>query len=105
MIGERKVIVQSSPMKFGYNVYVIERGHDGTRLLRGDNWYKVSPDASTHDPTYFFDEETAKMILEQLLQQGVRPDDEAKREGEIKATKYHLEDLRNLLKLNPKKEL
>jgi hypothetical protein len=40
-----------------------------------------------------------KSLIEELENQGIRADKEAKNEGELIASKYHLEDLRKLLKI------
>ncbi len=44
-----------------------------------------------------------KMAMSNMLaEKGVRPDKDAKIEGTLEATRFHLEDLRSLLKLNAK---
>ena len=41
-----------------------------------------------------------KELAEAIDKQGVKTDQDAKTEGLLQATKYHLEDMRTLLKLN-----
>ncbi len=49
-------------------------------------------------------QEIEKALAEWLSKKGVRPDDNAKIEGTLQATRYHLEDLREMLKLKGKRE-
>lgn len=40
-----------------------------------------------------------KAIVDSVMAYGIRPDAQAKNEGELQATKYHLEDIRHILKI------
>jgi hypothetical protein len=39
----------------------------------------------------------AQLLIDDLWQAGVRPTDKVDDKGELKATKYHLEDMRRLV--------
>ena len=53
-------------------------------------------------PTMSIPGALAQAFVDGLIGEGIVPDREAKTAGLLEATKYHLEDLRNLLKLkNP----
>jgi len=47
----------------------------------------------------FFEGEFLRALAEALNEKGIKTDKDAKIEGTLEATKYHLEDLRKLLKL------
>ena len=48
---------------------------------------------------YHEDQEFLKACAEELSRQGIKTDNDHKIEGQLEATKYHLEDLRAMLKL------
>ena len=47
-------------------------------------------------------DEFRKAMSDMLAEKGIKPDRDAKIEGTLEATRYHLEDLRTLLKLKAK---
>ena len=49
---------------------------------------------------YLYAQEFLKALAEALDKNGIKIDKDAKMEGLLEATRYHLEDLRKLLKLN-----
>jgi hypothetical protein len=51
-------------------------------------------------PTIRLTTRQARELLQQLIENGVQPPSAGAIEGELKATKYHLEDLRKMLKVN-----
>ena len=53
----------------------------------------------------FFEGEFLNALAEALDEKGIKTDKDAKIEGTLGATRYHLEDLRKLLKLTPFKHL
>lgn len=48
--------------------------------------------------------EFMKAMAEELDKKGIKTDSDAKIAGTLEATRYHLEDLRTLMKIAPKKE-
>ena len=53
-------------------------------------------------PTLTIQSHLAQKLVEAFMGLGIKPDAEARNEGELGATKYHLEDLRTLLKIREK---
>lgn len=51
------------------------------------------------DPTICIDDDILGMICDSYRGKGWTPKDQSKSEGMLESTKYHLEDLRKLLKL------
>lgn len=91
-------------------IAIIDRG-ENERLV---NWY--DPETGKwrrvplvpNRPTITFDIEDAVEVYKELhnffSSRGYKNKDESFREGELTGTKKHLEDLRHLLKLPPKKD-
>jgi len=48
-------------------------------------------------PTIILPRQYLKLLLKELLNLGIKPETQSFIEGELKATKYHLEDLRRVL--------
>jgi len=61
------------------------------------------PEGHIHEPTIFLtrfhDNEFFQSILNEINELGIKPNSESFLRGELEATKFHLRDLRNLLKL------
>jgi len=74
--------------------------HDNKLLIMkidGDSYEWVEHDPfATVSYTVVIPEYAAKELTEKILGTGIKPDQEAKNEGELKATKKHLEDMQKL---------
>ena len=93
-----QVFVKAHPWSDGFDVYVLSKRSDGNFILNGDVWSEAK-EGDEHKPTFRLTSEMAKLLTEALLSKGVRPDEESRNEGRLEATRYHLEDLRKMLKL------
>lgn len=87
----------------------------GFRVRQGKDWAFAKPmefvfetrkDGEDIKPTLTIDgfeaEQFLKAMAEALDEKDIKTDKDAKIEGTLNATKYHLEDMRTLLKLTPK---
>jgi len=48
-------------------------------------------------PTAILEQEAAQVLLDDLWRAGLRPSDEVSTTGQLRATQYHLEDMRRLV--------
>lgn len=110
--GPIEVHVERDILRKGFNVYVgrvdPETGaigalaripQDGEAGTFGFVWEDVEPGVTT-EPTMFLTEPIAQSLAGSLVEGGVRPDEDARLEGELEATRAHLEDVRALLGLD-----
>ena len=89
-----------------YEIWISQNHGFHTDILEWDKnencftWSKYDPNsANVVKPTLRIPEWIAKEIVNALNTEGIKPDLESKNEGRLEATKYHLDDLRNLLRL------
>ena len=87
----------------GYRVYFRRRG-ELREVLEGRNGKLEGRVIDTPEeemaevwPAFVLEEEVARKLIEQFLTLGVRPDVEARNEGELEATKRHIEDLQGII--------
>ena len=96
----------------GLACYILEYDEKGNRRIgkiNKEGYLEFSPAESEEtamlraDPTFFIpgylEEAFLNSMLEAINGVGVKLDKDSKIEGKLEATKYHLEDLRRLLKL------
>ena len=88
----------------GYDLYLVEKRSDGSSFGMPVVMAPQEEAGIRVEPTMFLDESALQGILEQLWNLGFRPRKTSFGEGELKATKYHLEDMRQLVPLPPKEE-
>ena len=86
--------------KMGYNVFVFADQGGKRVILDGDGIttkdYVMGEDVK---PTFFLPQDLTKPLADALAEMGVKTDSDAKLTGTVEATRYHLEDLRKMLKL------
>ena len=82
----------------GYGVYIFQKDLSTNTVCVGEP-ITISPYEEMTDPpqTAFLSETTLQVMFEQLWTLGFRPKDYNEAHGELKSTKYHLEDMRKLL--------
>lgn len=103
-----KIHVDRSWAKRGWDVYILEDQGTTMSIYRPDgDWWTAEalPAPFTKDPgapSLFLRDEWATALTEVLMIHGVRPDIEARNEGELKAMSAHLADLQMLLELRLK---
>lgn len=101
---EYRVVVQDDWTKIDCkNIWILRNNIDGKRhivepisefTLRLLEENELSP-----KPTMKISSSMAQALVDSLMREGFMPDREAKIHGMLEATKYHLEDLRGLLKI------
>lgn len=100
-----KVIIRFEPDFDGAYIYLYEE-YDGKKYLAKPINLEFSEikEAVIMGPTikipYYDAKEFMESMAEQLDKDGIKTDKDAKIEGTLEATRFHLEDLRKLLKLN-----
>ena len=100
-----QVSVEHNPSMRAWDVYVLSERQDGGQLyiarpaLNDWGWTVTPVTEQRTDPSLVLAEEVAQGLVTALMQRGVRPDVEARNEGELDATKRHLADLRAMLGL------
>jgi hypothetical protein len=87
-------------------IYLYDRLPDGkTVVLEGQELLnkRVAPEGEAIKPAltlpWMIGQDILKALAEALDQHGVKTDSDAKIAGTLEATRYHLEDLRRLLKM------
>lgn len=88
-------------------IWIIDTDANGKRYIlrpKGDLWerdeinYNIDQKPSLFLPA-IISKPIMKAMCEAFTANGIKTDNDHKIEGTLEATKYHLEDLRNLLKL------
>ncbi len=115
-LGERMgdvihdIRVVNSYNSFGYSIYftreVTGEGIYIGRIVDGYIRYDETPikEGERTIPTINLGDEQIEKIIEEMAKLGCKPKVESKLEGQLEATKYHLEDIRTLMKLNKREE-
>jgi hypothetical protein len=97
--GETKLVIGQKGEGSSSIVYNLYTGW-AHRVELGE---KVPPEYVLTLP-WNMSQEIENALAQWLARKGIRNDQDAKFEGTLDATRYHLEDLRELLKLSPKEE-
>lgn len=103
-----KVHIDNSPFQYASRIWIIQE-QDGQRfVLRwdGKNWeqtkYQEGVDITPSLTFPFsFDQELFKALVDAISDRGIKPDAYSILEGEQKATKLHLQDMRTLVFKTP----
>jgi len=101
MFGSRiRVEVIRNPAIRGWDVYFLrEKANGDVEVMGSDELMPASSGGEYPGPTFSFSEELAESLVQGLSGAGVRTESDSRIEGELEATKKHLEDLRELLGL------
>jgi len=100
-----KVKIYTTPEFAQLQIIFYEERPDGKRYIAKpvDLIMKEYKEGEPIEPTIilpdFTSQEFMKQMAEEIKKQGIRTKLDEDNEGELKANKYHLEDLRKLLKL------
>ena len=82
-----------------FYIYVVRESCLGTQLLTKDGEIKeIAEGYPFPEPTLRLPPESCKSLVNELFNMGIAPDGLKDTLSELKATKYHLEDLRKLIK-------
>ena len=86
--------------KYGIDFYIFQ-SVEGKRYLGRLTFEEISKRAFIDEPTISLDmqpiENTAQVLMDDLWSCGIRPTEGAGSAGSLKATEYHLEDMRKLV--------
>lgn len=102
-IQEIKCFVDYNPVRNATEVFIVGIGANGQRWVAEPVVLVFSPMeiGKTIDPTLRFEHHHAKQFLQSLAdglaETGFRPDVTKAMVSELEATRYHLEDMRNLV--------
>ena len=105
-----KIRFYTNPTRLGIEMLIINEQNGKHYIAKPINLvfeeYELGKDV---EPTLRLHELSAQEFMqamaEALDEQGVKTDKDAKIQGTLEATKYHLEDLRFMLKINPPKKV
>ena len=102
-----EVYISSDPAFAGLKLWIVDRGGGHQRVaMPMQLTMKEFAEDETPEPTLTLNRWLADDFLsamaEALDKRGVKVENEHKVHGQLEATKYHLEDLRTLLKINTK---
>lgn len=95
-----KVKLQWEIGMIGFALYVYRQNHDGTRDFVTKDGIKTIKEMSTKESLWlhvFESTDQLRQLIEESEKQGVQAPSTASALGELKATKYHLEDLRKII--------
>lgn len=105
MMGEFKVYINEDFRGLGTDIWFVMEHGDTTWIAKPMelDFEEEKQPGEIRDPSlrlgYRQSKEFLTAIAKSLHGHGIRPDEESINEGKLKATTYHLEDLRKLLKL------
>jgi hypothetical protein len=99
-----KIFISQNEWADSYNIYITEEGYDGKRLVASPMEFKFVPlkENEVNEPSIkisrVFGKETnfLQALSDALAKCGYKPKAVEENEGELKATKYHLEDMRKI---------
>lgn len=105
-----KVFLDYSDYNRDLRLWIVDDQSDRRKLLnyKDGHWIAIEVDdgmpqePSLHLPGRF-GEEVMQAMAEAFSKRGIKTENDHKIQGTLEATKYHLEDLRKLLKLEVKK--
>lgn len=99
-----KVYIDNAPYQIGSRIWIIETENDKRFILRckGDHWSRDAvTDGVNEEPSLMFphhiEQEVFKALIDAISNKGIKPDSYALIEGEMKATRLHLDDMRKLV--------
>jgi hypothetical protein len=102
---EFKVYINENFSSFALDIYFVMEQGDRTWIAKPMelDFEEEKEGHVIHDPSLRLGHRQSKEFLAAISKalhgHGIRPDEESINEGKLKATTYHLEDLRKLLKL------
>ena len=106
MIGDirTKVLIEERDFAHEYAILICRTDNGSIyEVADTDGWYKPRPQGLTIQPTLKLSNDQmdalARACIDWANRKGIRTDSEEKTQGKLEATKYHLEDLRKMLKL------
>jgi len=97
-----EVIVTNKPWNMSRDIYLIERGYKTSlaHIVKGQlEMTEVKEGSTDPEPTMNIPWDVWEALKVSLIDTKIREKSEV--EAELGATKYHLEDMRKLLKLSP----
>jgi len=102
-----KIFIEANNWQDSYNIYIVEEGHNGKRFLAKPmnlefvEFNNTEPQEPSIKISRVFGRETnfLQALSDALGKAGFSPKTIEENIGELKAAKYHLEDLRKMLKL------
>lgn len=104
--SKSKVIIYEEPWKDAVNIVIMQIGENGDRYVAQpveSIFKKIDEATRERKPTItisgMFAHDILKAFSEALDEKDIKTDNDFKIKGLLDATKYHLEDLRKLLKL------
>ena len=104
--GEWKVSLRESDIGLNTDMFVYRESNGGIEFCHIDGSSFILTEAKRHESikpfltfSYLMAKDFFKAFATALDEKGFKPDSNAKIEGTLNATKYHLEDLRTMLKL------
>lgn len=104
-----RIHIASFPETDGFGFYFLRYEGDRKFIARIDkdgntNWKELDGSNKVIKPTFFIggmlEREFLEVLAEALDKKNIKTDKDAKIQGTLEAQKYHLEDLRKLLKLD-----
>jgi hypothetical protein len=104
--GKSKVFVRQNWTNFGLEVILLVESLDGKRYMAKPvkfEWEEVRLGQLINEPTFVLEDEYYQDLIDAMHKIGKVIPSESKLEGKLEATNYHLEDLRQLLKLDLEK--
>ena len=110
MLGRKYIIkVRHNPMTEGLGIYFGMEDSQGFKVAKPVKleYEKIDEGALDVKPTLiipsYLGSDFLKTLLSAIENQGIKPESTSKTEGLLEATKYHLEDMRNIV-FNKEKE-
>src|SRR4051794_7629190 len=102
-----EVFISTDPTFAGLKIWFIDRGGGKQHVAQPVQLiFQEFGEAEMPEPTLtlnrYFADDFLRAMAEALNKRGVKVENEHKVHGQLEATKYHLEDLRALLKINTK---
>ena len=95
-----EIHIENHPWEATVGVYVIRRVDGGKKAMFLDRdcaWQNIDEAVEIAAPTFRIEKSAAVALCGQLHRDGLVPDDQADRRGEIAALKEHLGDMRKIV--------
>jgi len=90
-----RVFVRDEPLFGNKSVYVSKFDGLNSYVLNNNVWVKLSEGEDVKTPTLRLNNEVFQQMIDSLSEQ-IKPTSQIEVDAELKATKYHLEDMRKL---------
>lgn len=96
MKPEIKVFIYETPWRMSKSIFIVKSELGKKYSLINNEWVEIKEGLDSPQPTLSLEDDLFQQMID-ALSETVKPTVQAETDAELKATKYHLEDMRTLV--------